>query len=66
MKNRYDPKVVDAARRLIQVSATVWQIRPESAHAIARRAPHGYVSRRLVQRLQKSGSVVACPTTQMG
>ena len=56
---RHQPNMVDAARRLIEVTARAWNIRPESAHALARRAPHGYVSRRLARRLGRAGDTLA-------
>ena len=53
--SRHPPNIVDAARRLMEVTARAWKIRPESAHALARRAPHGYVPRRLAHRLRVAG-----------
>ncbi|MDM0105611.1 hypothetical protein QTH97_11745 [Variovorax sp. J22R24] len=38
------------AQRVIGVTAKSWGIAPASAHAIARRAHHGYVSVRALRR----------------
>lgn len=39
------------AQRVIGVTAKAWGIVPASAHAIARRAHHGYVSVRALRRI---------------
>ncbi|KQP38959.1 hypothetical protein [Pseudorhodoferax sp. Leaf274] len=36
----------DWAARVLDVTASAWQLAPRSAQALARRAPHGYVPRR--------------------
>jgi hypothetical protein len=48
--SRHQPPIADAAKQLIDVTARAWQVRPESPHALARRAPHGYVPQRLLRR----------------
>lgn len=37
--------------RVIGVTAVAWGVKLPSAHAIARRAPHGHVPRRTLRRL---------------
>lgn len=38
------------ASRVLDTTARAWQLVPRSQHALARRAPHGYVPRRARRR----------------
>jgi hypothetical protein len=40
------PSPAERAERVLEVSASAWQLAPRSRQALARRAPHGYVPRR--------------------
>jgi len=40
------------ALRVIGVTAVAWSVKLPSAHAIARRAPHGHVPARTLRRLR--------------
>ncbi|MDM0073827.1 hypothetical protein QTH90_05510 [Variovorax sp. J2P1-59] len=44
------------AQRVIGVTAKAWGVAPASAHAIARRAHHGYVPVRALRRLGLAAS----------
>ena len=45
------------ALRVIDITARAWRIAPESAHAITRRAPHGYVPFRSLRRIRHAARV---------
>ena len=45
------------ALRVLGVTVVAWGIRLPSAHAVARRAPHGYVPVRALRRLAAASSV---------
>ncbi|MDP9900830.1 hypothetical protein [Variovorax ginsengisoli] len=51
--SRFDTSLVPAehAVRVIGITTRAWRIAPESAHAIARRAPHGHVPFRSLRRI---------------
>ena len=45
------------ARRVLGVTVVAWGIKLPSAHAVARRAPHGYVPARALGRLAATSAV---------
>lgn len=49
------------ALRVLGVTVVAWGVKLPSAHAVARRAPHGHVPVRALRRLGVAG-VVASPT----
>jgi len=53
MKTFENDSPAEHARKVLQVTFEAWCVAPESAHAIARRAPHGYVPIR-VRRAERS------------
>jgi len=44
------PCLSQQALRVVGVTAVAWSVRLPSAHALARRAPHGYVPARTLRR----------------
>lgn len=45
------------ALRVLGVTVVAWGIKLPSAHAVARRAPHGYVPARALRRLAAAGAI---------
>ncbi|SEB23552.1 hypothetical protein SAMN05444680_11856 [Variovorax sp. YR216] len=43
--------LVEHARRIVALTGAAWKVPPLSAHAVARRAPHGYVPARIARRI---------------
>ncbi len=48
------PSIAARAERIVAVTAAAWRIAQPSAHALARRAPHGYVPQRTWRRLGRA------------
>lgn len=48
--DRPAPSLSQQALRVVGVTAVAWSVRLPSARALARRAPHGYVSARTLRR----------------
>ena len=46
----------EAAQQVLARTAALWDVRPESPRAIARRAPRGYVPARVGRRLRASAT----------
>ena len=46
------PSPAERVRAVIRMSAAAWGLPPVSAHALARRAPHGHVPARVLRRLR--------------
>ena len=44
--------LVEHARRVVALTGAAWNVPPLSAHAAARRAPHGYVPLRVARRMR--------------
>ena len=49
------------ARHVIDLTAKAWRIPPSSPHALARRAPHGYVPLRALRRLRAATLLTLLP-----
>ncbi len=50
--SRIDHGPIEHALRVIDITARAWRVAPESAHAMARRAPVGYVPFRALRRVR--------------
>lgn len=51
------PSPAELASQVIARTALAWQVTPQSARAIARRAPHGYVPVRALRRLRAAAAL---------
>jgi hypothetical protein len=51
-----EPSPTGYAQRVIATTALAWHVAPASPRAVARRAPHGYVPRRIMRRIQAAAS----------
>ncbi|AVQ80440.1 MULTISPECIES: hypothetical protein [Variovorax] len=49
------------ARRVLDLTAKAWRIPASSPHALARRAPHGYLPVRAMRRLQAAAVLALLP-----
>jgi hypothetical protein len=49
------------ARHVLALTAKAWRIPPASPHALARRAPHGYVPVRALRRLHAAAMLSLLP-----
>ncbi|MGJ7499511.1 hypothetical protein ACSFBF_04040 [Variovorax sp. ZT5P49] len=49
------------ARHVLDLTAKAWRIPQSSPHALARRAPHGYVPLRVLRRLQAAAMLTLLP-----
>ena len=62
MSARFAPaSPAQQALRVVGITVVAWGIKLPSAHAVARRAPHGYVPLRALRRLGAAGAI-APPT----
>jgi len=48
--------LVEHARRIVALTGAAWNVPPLSAHAVARRAPHGHVPVRVARRMRAVAS----------
>lgn len=53
----HPPTLSQEALRVIGVTVLAWDIRLPSAHALARRAPHGHVPVRVLRRLRAASAL---------
>jgi hypothetical protein len=49
------------ARLVVALTAKAWRVPPSSLHAVARRAPHGYVPMRALRRLHAATMLTLLP-----
>ncbi|MDR6517979.1 hypothetical protein [Variovorax atrisoli] len=49
------------ARHVLALTAKAWHVPPASPHALARRAPHGYVPVRALRRLHAAAMLSLLP-----
>jgi hypothetical protein len=49
------------ARHVLALTTKAWRIPPSSPHAVARRAPHGYVPARVLRRLHAAAALALLP-----
>lgn len=54
------PTPADWAAQVLEATARAWQLAPRSQHALARRAPHGYVPRRARLRAAALAALRPC------